>query len=74
MGNSPAYAAVAAKFTITRAGARVYEREFQARTDWTTKFMGVEEIPVAIGRYGLLHRQLVSELLRDPQFRAAARP
>ena len=71
MGNSPAYGAVAAKFVVTKAGARVYEREFRARTDWTTKFMGVEEIPVAIGRYGLLHRQLVSELLRDPQFRAA---
>lgn len=71
MGNVPAYAAVAAKFTVTRAGARVYEREFQARTDWTTKFMGVEEIPVAIGRYGLLHRKLVTDLLLDPQFRAA---
>lgn len=74
MGNSPASSAVAAKFTVTRRGARVYEREFRASADWTTKFMGVEEIPVAIGRYAVLHRKLVSDLLRDPRFREAARP
>lgn len=74
MGNSPASSTVAAKFVVTRGGARVYEREFRASENWTTKFMGVEEIPVAIGRYAVLHRKLVSDLLRDPQFRAAARP
>jgi hypothetical protein len=74
MGSAPAYGQVAARFIVTRAGARVYEREFRARTEWTTRFMGVEEIPVAIGRYALLHRQLVSDLIADAQFRAAARP
>lgn len=72
MGNSPASSTVAAKFIVTRGGARVYEREFRASENWTTKFMGVEEIPVAIGRYAVLHRKLVTDLLRDPQFRAAA--
>ena len=74
MGTSPAWSEVAAKFVVTRGGAHVYEREFRARMDWTTKFMGVEEIPVAIGRYGLLHRKLVTDLLRDPRFREVARP
>jgi hypothetical protein len=74
MGSAPAWSEVAAKFVVTRGSARVYEREFRARAEWTTKFMGVEEIPVAIGRYGLLHRKLVTDLLRDPRFREAARP
>lgn len=72
-GTAPAWGTVAARFTVTRSGAPVYQREFTARAEWTTTFMGVETIPMAMNRYELLYRELMARLIDDPGFRQAAR-
>lgn len=66
-----ANAAVAARLILTRAGVRVYDRELRASSTWQAPFVGAEAIPMGINRYTSLYRQLASDLLDDPQFRAA---
>ncbi|RYY93581.1 MAG: hypothetical protein EOO24_26495 [Comamonadaceae bacterium] len=73
MGTAPASGAVSARFAVTRLGTKVYEREFTARSEWMTTFLGVETIPMAMGRYELLYRELAAMLLDDPSFQRAAR-
>jgi hypothetical protein len=65
---------VAARFTLTKAGARIYDKEHRASATWAASFVGVEAVPGAINEYGLLYRKLVAMLLDDPAFRAAAKP
>jgi hypothetical protein len=69
----PANATVAARFTVTRAGANVYEKELRASSAWTASFIGVEAISGGLNEYGLLYRKLLAQLLDDPQFVAALR-
>lgn len=68
-----ARALVAARITVRRSGQKVYEKDLKASTNWTAPFVGVEAIPHGINQYGLMYRQLVAQLLNDPEFRAAAR-
>lgn len=68
-----AHGAVAAVFTLKRAGAMVYEKQHRAEAQWQASFIGVEAIPAAINQYGLLYRRLVGLLLDDADFQAAAR-
>jgi hypothetical protein len=64
---------VAARFIVTRGGAKVYDRELRANAQWTAPFIGIEAVPAAMNHYGLLYRQLLAALLEDPAFRAAAK-
>jgi hypothetical protein len=64
---------VAARFILRRRGVVVYAKEHRVEQSWEAPFVGVEAIPMAINRYGVLYRQLFGELLRDPAFGAAAR-
>lgn len=68
-----ASAAVAARFVLTRGGVRMYERELRASESWNASFIGAEAVPMALNHYGALYRKLVTELLEDPAFQAAAR-
>jgi len=68
-----ASAALAARFTVTRAGAQVYTRELRSSATWNAAFMGVEAVPMALNHYGELYRQLVGDLFDDPAFQAAVR-
>ena len=70
--NGPARGSVAARFIVTRGGAKVYDRELRASAQWTASFIGVEAVPAAMNHYGLLYRKLLAMLLEDPAFRAAA--
>ncbi len=67
-------AAVAARFVVTRSGKTLYDRELRAESRWQASFVGVEAVPDAINRYGLLYRKLAADLVADPAFRAAVRP
>ena len=64
---------VAARFSVTRSGAKVYDKELRASAEWASSFIGVEAIPTAMNQYGLLYRKLVAMLLADAEFRAAAK-
>jgi hypothetical protein len=70
--SGPARGVVAARFTVERNGVVAYARELRAEAAWTAGFIGVEAIPTAMNQYGLLYRSLVTQLLDDPAFRAAA--
>lgn len=69
-----AHGSVAARFTVTRRGAKVYDRELRASAQWPSSFIGIEAVPEAMNQYGLLYRKLLALLLQDPAFRAAAKP
>jgi hypothetical protein len=69
----PATASVAARFTIRRTGAKVYDKELRATHDWHAGFLGVVAIQDGMNRYAQLYRKLVTQLLDDPEFQAATR-
>lgn len=64
---------VAARFTVTRAGAKVYDRELRASASWESPFVGAYAVPAAVNEYALLYRKLVAALLDDPAFQGAAK-
>lgn len=66
-------ASVAARFTVTKAGAQVYDKELRADREWQSEFLGVIAVQAAMNEYAGLYRKLVADLLDDPAFRAAAR-
>ncbi len=72
-GLPKARAALAAKFTLVRAGRVVFEKTFAADAVWDSEIIGDVAIPDAFNHYMGLFPQLVGELLADPDFRAAAR-
>lgn len=64
--------ALAARFVLIRDGHTHYDRELKVEGRWPSSFVGVEAIPAALNGYALLHRELVGQLLADPDFRRAA--
>ena len=64
---------VAARFTVKRSGAKVYDKELRASADWASSFVGAEAVPTAMNQYGLLYRKLVAMLLADSEFWMAAK-
>ncbi|MCB2036597.1 MAG: hypothetical protein KDF56_06790 [Ottowia sp.] len=64
---------VAARFSVTREGARMFDKELRASAQWEAPFVGAEAIPAALNQYGLLYRKLVRQLLEDREFQAALR-
>jgi hypothetical protein len=67
------HAGVSARFTLTRAGAVVFAKTFDAHSEWTSDFVGAVAIPDAVNHYTALFPTLVGDLLADPEFIAAAR-
>ncbi|AJK50706.1 hypothetical protein [Burkholderia plantarii] len=65
-------AALSARFVVTRLATVRYERVLSVDARWDSPFIGVSAIPQAAGQYESLYRKLVSLLLDDPAFRAAA--
>lgn len=70
--SSPGTGRVAARFTVSRDKRVLYDKELVAQSSWESSFVGAVAIPTAMGQYSQLYRQLVSQLLDDPAFRAAA--
>lgn len=60
-----------ARFVVTRAGAKVFDKEVRVQSAWESSFVGAVAIPAAINNYGALYRQLISKLLDDAEFRRA---
>lgn len=64
---------VSARFTATRAGKKVFEKDFTAESTWESSFVGAVAIPAAVNQYSQLYRQVVGQLLDDAGFRAAVK-
>ena len=63
--------ALAARFTVTRSGTRVYEKELEEKAEWPSSFIGAEAIPRAINEYASLYKKLIGRLFGDAEFKAA---
>ena len=62
---------LAARFTVTRDGRKVYDKELSVSESWDSSFVGAVALPEAINRYGSFYRKLIAELFKDPEFRKA---
>lgn len=62
---------LAARFTVTRDGKKVYDKELAVSESWDSSFVGAVALPEAINRYGSFYRKLIAELFKDPEFRKA---
>jgi len=65
--------ALGARFSVTRDGRSVYDKELKAASSWESSFVGAVAIPAAMNNYTALYRELVAKLLDDPAFRAAVK-
>ena len=63
-----------ARFSVTRNGNKVYDKELKADSAWESSFVGAIAIPAAVNNYTALYRELVAKLLDDPAFRSAVKP
>jgi hypothetical protein len=67
-----ATAELQARFTLRKNGAVAFDKTLDAKSTWKSGFMGAVAIPDAFNHYNALFPQLVTELLSDPEFKAAA--
>jgi hypothetical protein len=70
-GSSAGVGSLGARFVVTRAGAKVFEKELRVQAAWESSFVGATAIPAAINNYSALYRQLIAKLLDDAAFRQA---
>ena len=71
-GASVAYAEVAARFTVTRAGTVLYDKEQAASHAWDSSFLGNIAALRALQNYPVAFQKLVGRLFADPEFAAAS--
>ena len=64
---------LAARFTLSRKGQVVFEKTFAVKDAWDSDFVGSVAIPDAFNHYAALFPKLVTALLTDPEFQAAAK-
>lgn len=70
-GISQGNARLAARFSVTRDGKRVFEKELVVESVWESSFIGAVAIPAAKRGYEGLYPALANKLFADPDFRAA---
>jgi hypothetical protein len=64
-------ASLAARFTVTRAGVNVYDKEIAVTDQWESSFVGAVAIPAAMNHYTALYKALAKKLFNDPAFKTA---
>ncbi len=62
---------LAARFTVTRAGKKVFEKTLRVNDQWESSFIGAVALPLAINKYTGFYKGLVGKLIDDPEFRSA---
>lgn len=67
-------ATVAARFTVRRAGATVYDKSLSVSHQWDSSFMGTVAIPAAVQNYSDAFQKLIFKLVTDPDFIKATSP
>jgi hypothetical protein len=66
-------AKLAARFTLTRNGRQVFQKELSVSDTWDWQYFADIAIPDAFNHYAGLFPKLVGVLLSDPDFKAAAK-
>lgn len=64
-------ARLAARFTVDRAGKRVFDKPLAVDASWESSFVGAIAIPEAMNQYSALYKLLAAKLFEDADFRAA---
>jgi hypothetical protein len=59
---------IAAIFSVTKAGKKVFEKEISAHDEWDSSFVGAIAIPNAVNAYPGLVNKLVTNLFNDKEF------
>lgn len=72
-GVSTGSAKLAARFSVTRGGAVVYDKRIEEQQTWESSFHGVVAIPEAINRYTDMYTRLLRRLFTDKDFKAATK-
>ena len=67
-------ASLQARFVVTRSGQQRYAKELVAHAEWESSFLAAVAVPLAAAHYQGLYRQLVGQLVSDPDFRRALAP
>ncbi|MDB5424065.1 MAG: hypothetical protein JWQ29_1481 [Phenylobacterium sp.] len=67
-------AALQAHFTLKKSGVVAFDKSLQVKSTWASNMIGAVAIPDAFNHYNALFADIVTRLLSDPDFRAAARP
>ena len=68
---APGVARLAARFTVTRAGKREYDKELAVDDEWKSSSLGAIAIPAAMNHYAALYKALAAKLFEDPEFHGA---
>jgi hypothetical protein len=71
-GMSEGHAELAAKFTLTKGGKVIFEKDLSVDAHWDSNFVGAVAIPDAINNYASLYDKLAIRLFEDKDFAAAA--
>lgn len=64
-------ARLAARSVVRRGGAKVYDQERVAQSQWESSFVGAVAVPLAINQYTALYMALFAKLVEEADFRAA---
>lgn len=67
-------ASLQARFVVMRSGQPRYAKELGAHAEWESSFLAAVAVPLAAAHYQGLYRQLVGQLVNDPDFRRALAP
>lgn len=59
---------LAAVFTVTKNGSKVFEKEITAHEEWESSFVGAIAIPNAMNAYPTLVNDLIVNLFKDKDF------
>jgi hypothetical protein len=70
-GMSTANSTLAAKFTVRREGATVFEKLISETREWESSFMGAIAIPNAINNYTEMYSRLLKKFYDDEEVKAA---
>jgi len=70
-GFSKADSTLAAKFSVARGGAIVFDKRIEEQQTWDSSFIGAVAIPEAINHYTEMYTKLLHRLFSDEEFRAA---
>ncbi len=73
-GISTGDAVLGAKFSLSRGGSTVFEKDVTVRSQWDSSFVGAIAIPEAMNQYTALYDKLILQLLIDGDFRRALAP
>jgi hypothetical protein len=71
-GMSEGDAELGAKFTLTKGGKVIFEKQMLVGAHWDSNFVGAVAIPDAINNYTSLYDKLAIKLFEDKDFAAAA--